>query len=1040
MTNITPEQEKLLSHLRQRDVELEVHWDEVRGVAGSVRGRLEPAPPAAARATPQQRMRGFLRQYGALFGPPGLPPEALVLLRTSTDELGWTHLVYQHTVQVPGQRKPIEVYGAKLAAHFDGQGALIEVQSSLWRDLRVTAKVRVTAAGLRALQSKRLQGVQGYAALCDRLERQEKLLPLTDPPRLVVYPWKQAFPLVWATYGYGVAEEAQPGEKQPQPAVTFGQLFVDSTTGEQLVFAPTLQTAETQTTGSGLAVTPLAGSKTSRTLNVVREGSTNTYRLKDLTHNRNIVTYDAACSTSYNQDSEIEPAIKNGTLPVSEDTDGDHNWNREPGGTVTRTDAQLPEVDAHHFVRVQYEWYNALAGAAGRAGWDDGKYSNPPAPNQTLNVIAHCYPPDAWSTNCTTFNAYKWSRKSGGVWTFWLSFMDGSGTAYDYAPGSRFIVAHEYQHAITDFSFEDGNGNPGLTYSGWFGAVHEGLSDVFGGLSSEDWLPCREVSHLTPAQIFRNLVYPRDTACYDPSKLDHFADRNVSTGFYERGTILAHCAHLMGKGGVHQRTSRSPVLIPVYALGRDTVSGVSFLKAARIWYRALSHYFSTHGNLTGIPTNDENTFRTLRDGCVSAAVDLYGSGSVEHRTTILAFYAVGLHPASQNYGADVTLLRWGVSWDLSRAYVGLTSPNYSSLDVFINNGGASEWNAVINVVDPATGQPTQYENTIYCRVRNVGDQPANGVEVTFQYAKAGTATVTWLDVKDKNGNTVKLTVGTLAAGQSNFADSAQNSPPASAGVKWCIPPLASGEVVDHFCLKAKVTASNDVNPHNNEAQSNIAYTDYSPAAPATAVFLVGNPFKKKRIPIDLKVQAALPKGWKARIVEDLREKRLKPGEELPFTVAIETPAGADREMEPPLDGDLRGHLYGDVAGPFTGSLTDTTLEGGELRGRMTANLPHIGAVVGIFSGSVDLHTGQISGRLLGSSPCPKRPDQVCLGVEACLRPWRRVDISQWHEGELIGGVTVQVQVPFGKGPCKLELPPTGTKVIPGTRTPESGGG
>ena len=41
----------------------------------------------------------------------------------------------------------------------------------------------------------------------------------------------------------------------------------------------------------------------------------------------------------------------------------------------------------------------------------------------------------------------------------------------------------------------------------------------------------------------------------------------------------------------------------------------------------------------------------------------------------------------------------------------------------MNNGGGSGWNAVINVVD-ASGNATNFENQVYCRVRNVGDLDA----------------------------------------------------------------------------------------------------------------------------------------------------------------------------------------------------------------------------------------------------------------------------------------------------------------------------
>ncbi|MFO7917990.1 MAG: M4 family metallopeptidase, partial [Anaerolineae bacterium] len=555
------------------------------------------------------------------------------------------------------------------------------------------------------------------------------------------------------------------------------------------------------------------------------------------------------------------------------------------------------------------------------------------------------------------------------------------------------------------------------------------LSDVFGILSSEQWLPCRDISPATPAQVFRNIVYPRDTAAYDPSKLDHFDDRNVQTGFYERGTILAHCAYLMGKGGVHQRASRTPEFIPVYGLGRQTVGGKSMLKAARIWYRALTHYFSTHGNLTGLPANDESSFRTLRNGCVSAAIDLYGNGSAEHRNTVLAFYAVGLPAAEGNYGADVTFLRWGVSWDLSRNYVGLTSPNYSSLDLFINNGGASEWNALINVNDPGTGQPTEYENTVYCRVRNVGDLEAKNVEVEFHYAKAGTATWNWLPVEDKNGNAQKMVIGTLGAGQSNFPDSDQNSPPASASVKWCIPPLAPGETVDHFCLRARLTCSNDVNAHNNEVQSNVAYTAYAPAAPARMSFVAGNPPREEEedMTLQLKVETTLPESWRTYLKGYREGEKLRPGDERVLDLIIDMPPGAERALEPPLDGDLRGVMYGKVRGDFVGTLSDTVLGRRSLGGRFAGLVRGVGTISGPFKGRVNLRTGEVEGRVVASHPKDVW-ERLYVDLKGCLRPWRRVDVSQWDDEELLGGFTAQVQIPWESGPCAYRLPPTDTKV------------
>jgi hypothetical protein len=180
----------------------------------------------------------------------------------------------------------------------------------------------------------------------------------------------------------------------------------------------------------------------------------------------------------------------------------------------------------------------------------------------------------------------------------------------------------------------------------------------------------------------------------------------------------------------------------------------------------------------------------------------------------------------------------------------------------------------------------------------------------------------------------------------------------------------------------------------------------------------------------LKLEAVLPERWKAVIDEDFGGVYLKPGETRTFTVRMHMPPGADARLEPPLDGNLDGHLYGDVAGRFFGSLSDIVVEGSGIRGRFAAQLPHVGPLVGVLAGTIDLSTGQVKGKVIGSHPCADIDKRVCVGMEACLRPSRLVEVSQWDGTDLIGGVTLQIQVPFKEGPCAHEFPPTNTRVTP----------
>jgi hypothetical protein len=1054
MENVTDRQRDLLARLRERDLRLQLRWDEARGVAASLRGTLADAPRAGAQ--PADTIRTFLEAWGDLLGPPA-PARVLMLRRTRSDSVGWTHLWFQQVHRPPGatakRAKPLEVYGGKLAAHVGPDGALTAAQSSCWREISVDPRPRVTARALRDTLLKAIAPTREFRSLADRSRvSKSPSFPLMDAPRLVVYPWQGRFRLAWTATAYARVADAA-GER-----LELGQVFVDAQSGEPFLFLPTTMSAEAPAAGTGLGVTPLGGPFAQHSLEVVREGTSTIHRLKDLSRARAIITYDAACSMQWTQLDHFAAAISNGTLPVSENVTSSH-W----GQTVaiaTRQNSQQPEVDAHFFCGQAYEWYDALAG--GRAGWDDGNYADPPVEaTLPIRVVTHTMTSDV---PCDSVEAIYSMKLVGSRWVPFILFFDGNPTAtcsvandraVDYMAGSRQVVGHEYQHGITTFSFEDGVGKPGLGYSGWAGALHEGFSDAFGCMFAETWSPGPEIS---PAGlVLRDIAFPRDPLSWmnrpgpvpcgrrDPARpeqinKDHFEDRDFPPEpplsdtssaasqlrtriFYYRGTILAHCAFLMAQGGVHQRASRTPALIPVYGLGRETAGALQVLRAARIWYRALTYHFSTHGALTGIPAVDENLFRTFRDACVTAAEELYGTDSREHRTTALAFYAVGLQPVAESYGADPTFLRWGWDWRLSRPWLGGiygAAPDWASLDLFINNGGASEWNAIANIVD-AGGNATQYENTVYCRVRNVGDQAAANVQVQFFYAKAGTGQAAWLPVTDRLGNVQTLNIGLLAVGQMNFPESVQDTPPSAASVKWWIPPLGPGETVDHFCLKATVTADNDVNAHNNEVQSNIAYVAYVPGSSSGWGLLIGNPMQEE-IPLEIGVHEELPKGWRVRIDEIPKDVRLGPGETRPARLVLEIPASADRRLEPPLDGEVRGRLAGPLSGVVRGALTKTNSTDDRVVGHLAVGLEEIGTLVGAFDGWLDRDTRALRGRVIGSfqNAGTGMTEPVGVSFEGWLRPWRRIHVRQLVRGEPIAGMTIQVQEP---GPPAAWPPP-----------------
>jgi Zn-dependent metalloprotease len=1049
--DITNQQRDLLEQLETETENFTYAWDEVRGVLSFARGEnlgRNLPPGAASESSPQAALGRFLEKYETLFGSSTLL-RTVHLLRQRTDNIGFTHFEYQQVLapaagdKNPDRKKappePIEVYGSKLAAHFAPGARLVEVQSSCYLNVTPENQIETTVPSLQKSTLETIAGLPGFKPLQERMKRQgERLFPLMQSPRVVVYPWKGKMIYAWASYGYGVLPKEEQEERlAKEDIIAFGQMFFDAATGALFLFAPTRKGVDNPTTGSGLGCIPLGGPFQNESLQIVRVDASSTYLLKNKTRARDIVTYDANANSAWVYPS-IPSFIESGAIPVSSDTDGDSNWNRVAADTTNaqRTASQQPEVDEHFTAAALYDWYAAVGG---RVGWDDNQYTAPLVPNQTINVLAHTYD-GSWGTS-RSVNAFFDQELVSGHWVSHLAFFDGDPTGatsssfvFDYLAGSRAVVGHEYQHAVTDFSFVDGAGNPGLTYTDWLAAVHEGMSDVFGGLFSQAWWMGTEVS--PTGQVFRNLAFPRDSAAADPSKFDHFDDRDNTTGTsarYFRGDILAHSAYLSAQGGVHQRSVRTPVLIPVHSIGMETLGGLDVYKSARIWYRAVTHYLSNIGSTSGLPANAESVFRTIRNACVSAAIDLYGTNSLEHKTTVLAWYAVGLQPVGTPYGPDVTFLTWGADWWMSRPYIGIGSPDWSSRDLFIHNGGTSEWNAQINVMDG--GSPTQFENKVYCRVRNVGDQTANNVQVQFEYTKIASGGATWLPMTDKDGNIQTLNLGNLAAGQFNFSDADQDTPPTTAMVKWCIPPLESGETVDHFCMRARVFSINDVNPHNNEVQSNVAYTPYVPGTGFRMGFFVGND-RREAIPVDLVITHTLPRSWKFTLIEPLQGVILKPGETRRVHGIIDMPASPGPNLEAPFDGRIRGTLSGPHAGTCSGNLFGARLSGTHFTAQVAVNA-HDGAhISGRFAGSLDLFTAQLEGALTGvvQSRQAKGSRKIEVHLSACLRADRIINIGQYYRKEPLGGLSLQVQVPLPAGRCFEPLPPTATLVTP-TRMP-----
>jgi Zn-dependent metalloprotease len=1017
MTNIRAAQATALDELRAAGL-VRHTWADNLGVASFARGDL-----GAMGSAPASGILAFVDKFGLLFGPPDIKA-AMRFVRTRTDSLGWRHFEYQQTYALSGpndntpqsQRRRLDVEGAFLAFHVDAGGRLVEVQSSFWRDVFVPLENPMSDESLRrgmATSLARARGTAGFVATHGRaaLDR----VVMVGPRALVVFPHQGGFRLAWRIRG---AVPAPHGLGGGPPVLLPGVIFVDAATGERLYEGITVAAAETADVGSGSSNLPFGGPPASRTLQIVRVDASNTYRLRDTTHGRDIVTYDwAGALPEYLETANL---LTSGAVPVSSDTDGDKDWDdvAADASLPALTASQQTEVDAHFNVEQVYEWYDALAGAGGRDGFDDGNYGGQVPGNMPVHVLAHV------GINNAEF--YMMSNDSGEE----VSYVSFSDTTRDDGhrawAASPFVAGHEYQHGITAHSV--GGSAPGFPtgFDDWRSALSEGLADVFGGMYSRQWYAGQDLS--PDGLMFRNIAFPRDpdTTASNLGK-DHWADRTNDVNgdqAYEHGLILAHCAYLMSQGGVHQRLGRTPELIPVHPLGNQASGGLDVSEAARVWYRMMATRF------TSIPPYDHPTaFEKVRTECEAAAIDLYGDGSAAHRCVVQAFYAVGMHPPGETYGADVTALRWGHSWRFSRPYVGIPSPDWASPDLFINNGGTSDWNAIIN---SGIGDD-DFENAVYCRVRNIGQLTATDIVVDFEYAKHGTAPVFWSPVRDAAVVKQQLTIASLGAGGENFGMDDQDTPPLTARVLWSVPHLQDGEEVDHYCIRATISAPNDVNPHNGTIQSNVAYSVMSGLMRLSHAFNVGNPTERPLRPV-LKLASTLPAGWRARIREELDNIVMPPQTEQTVHVDIERPDGSspddDTRCTPPFDGEVRGELTGLLRGQVAGTFTRVRGTAAALRGTVALRIKGGGLLTGRFEGRLDCSSATLIGRVAGVFQCGTETRKACVHLKACLRPYRRVEIEQLDGARTLGGITLQFQVPMPES-CKWPHAQTGTAYAAG---------
>jgi len=232
---------------------------------------------------------------------------------------------------------------------------------------------------------------------------------------------------------------------------------------------------------------------------------------------------------------------------------------------------------------------------------------------------------------------------------FWdgteMVYGDGDGTVFTELVRALDVTAHELTHAVTERS-------AGLIYQDESGALNEASSDILGAaceahrdghVSANTWLVGEDIFTPTmPGDALRYMDNPtKDAALYanQPAgtcrsgtanvacrSQDFFAER--LTGTFDQGGVHFNSGianlffYLASEGGTHPRSKTS-----------FTVNGIGIEKAAQIWYRALTHYFTP-----------SETFAQARTGIEMAAEELFPGSAKNVMSLAWASVGVGVAP------------------------------------------------------------------------------------------------------------------------------------------------------------------------------------------------------------------------------------------------------------------------------------------------------------------------------------------------------------------------------------------------------------
>jgi len=290
-------------------------------------------------------------------------------------------------------------------------------------------------------------------------------------------------------------------------------------------------------------------------------------------------------------------------------TDADNNW-----GNNTESLVASEASDAHFGVGLTWDYYKTVFGRNGI--YDDGV-----GVKSIVNVLFRSSGP-ATGGNAAWYGApYKFMAY-------------GLGTSTWYPVVSIDVAGHEMTHGVTEATSD-------LAYSDDAGGLNEAASDIMGTMVEYFANNANDVpDYMIGEKIYRSNPDGKKALRYMFRPGD--ADAGRSYNCYPAGGFAGvdphyssgpanHFFYLLAEGAVSP-SGFSYTASQLVCNGDTGVTGIGRDAAQRIWYRALTVYFTS-----------SETYPQARTATLQAATDLYGAGSAQYNAVARAWSAVGVN-------------------------------------------------------------------------------------------------------------------------------------------------------------------------------------------------------------------------------------------------------------------------------------------------------------------------------------------------------------------------------------------------------------